>query len=93
MTNLVFVEQLREYAVDDAAYGRLCADFGDLLEACTWMLKTAADVEGRVLTRSELEDLLVDIDVNFVEHALYHLTSLRKDLKETLDNFPGEDEE
>ena len=88
---LALLKQLRPFVVDDAAYGRLYADLHDLLEASAWLLKTFADYEGRSLSSSELEDLLVDIDVKFVDHVSFHLKSLRKDLKATLENFPNEE--
>ena len=90
---LAFLAQLRPFAVDEAAYGRIYADFVDLLEASEWFVKTMDELEGRKLTLPELEDLLVEVDVKFVDHAFFHLTSLRHDLKAALENFPNEDEE
>lgn len=91
LRGLALLEQLRPFVGDEAVYGRLYGDLHDLLEASAWLLKTFADYEGRSLSPSELEDLLVDIDVKFVEHVSFHLKSLRKDLRATLENFPDED--
>lgn len=89
---MAFLAQLRPFAVDEVSYGRIHADFVDLLEASEWFVKTMDALEGHELTRSELEDLLVEIDVKFVDHAFFHLSSLRTDLKAALENFPDEDE-
>jgi hypothetical protein len=89
-SRLSFVKQLRPLVADEETYGRIYGDLHDLLEASVWLLKTVAENDGKTLSRTEMEDLLVDIDVHFVEHALFHLTSLSKDLKATLENFPGE---
>ena len=74
----------------DAAYGRLYGDFHDLLEASAWLLKTFTESEGRSFSPAELEDLLVDINVKFVEHTAFHLRSLGKEIKAMLGNFPDE---
>jgi hypothetical protein len=89
---LAFLEQLRPFAASGEAYGRMHADLQDLLEASEWLVGTISALGDRKLSVSELEDLLVEIDVNFVEHASYHLASLRGDLKAALENFPDEDD-
>jgi hypothetical protein len=88
---LVFLDQLKGFAASEEAYGRLRADFQDLLEASEWFSQTVRALAGRTLSVSELEDLLVEIDVKFVEHASFHLETLRGDLKAALENFPNED--
>jgi hypothetical protein len=90
---LNILEQLRPFVVDESAYGRLHADLHDLLEASAWLLKTFSENDGRPLSVSELETLLINIDVHFVDHVLFHLKTLRKDVKATLKNFPKRDEE
>lgn len=90
---LLFLEQLRPFVIDEDAHGRIYADLHDLLEAGAWLRQTVAETSGKTLSPSELEDLLVDIDVHFVEHSLFHLSSLRQDIKATLENFPNSDEE
>ena len=87
---LAVLQQLRPFLQDDAAYGRLYGDLHDLLEMSAWLIKKFADIEGRSLSTSELESLLIDIDINFIQHASYHLSSLSKDLTVTLRQFPDE---
>ncbi|MFT7722455.1 MAG: hypothetical protein QM788_06455 [Roseateles sp.] len=86
------LEQLRPFAPDEEAYGRICADLQDLVGASAWLLQTIAKNKGRTLSPSELEDLLVDIDVHFVEHSSFHLSSFSRDIKAMLENFPGSGE-
>lgn len=90
---LSFVEQLRPFGVDEDAHGRIYADLHDLLGAGAWLVQTLAETSGRTLSPSELEDLLVDIDVHFVEHSLFHLSSLRQQIKATLQSFPNSDDD
>jgi len=90
---LAFLAQIRPFAVDEVSYGRIYADLVDLLEASEWFVKAIDGLESRDLTQSELEDFLIEVDVKFVDHAFFHLSSLRNDLKAALRNFPVEDEE
>ena len=55
------------------------------------ILSTMQDADAKLLTRSELEDLLINVDVHFIQHVSFHIESLRRDLNQTLKNFP-EDE-
>jgi hypothetical protein len=84
------LEQIKPYVTDAATYGRLRVDFQDLAEACEWFLSIIKDNEGKVLKSSEIEDILVDIDIHFVQHVSFHLKSFRKNLNRTLNNFPEE---
>jgi hypothetical protein len=84
------LEQLRPFVTDEATYGRIYADLNDLLEASAWLLKTFANNEGRSLSTSELEELLIHVDIHFIDHVLFHLKTLRHDLKSTLKNFPND---
>ena len=88
---LAFLAQLRPFAVDEVSYGRIYADFVDLIRASEWFVKTIDELEGRELTQSELEDFLIEVDIKFVDHEFFHLSSLRNDLKAALENFPDED--
>jgi hypothetical protein len=90
---LTFLEQLRPFAGNEEVFGRFRADLQDLLEASEWLLGTVRSLESRELSVSELEDLLVEIDVNFVEHASFHISSFRGDLKSMLENFPDDNDE
>ncbi len=83
-----FVQQLKEYAPDADTYGRLSADVHDLLQASEWLLSVTKQSSGKRLEPSELESLLIDIDVKFVQHVSFHLKSLRKDIAAVLKRFP-----
>ena len=87
----MLLEQLKSYASSDESYGRIRADFLDLIEACQWFLSVMEQNEERTLSESELEDVLIDIDVKFIQHVAFHLKSLRKDLPDILKQFPNED--
>lgn len=83
-----FLKQLEPYASDANQFGRLSADFHDLSKACEWFLLAIKANDSKLLTTSEIEDLLVDIDVKFIQHVTFHLDTLRKDLTEILKKFP-----
>ena len=81
------LEQLRPYARDEEAFGRLHADFHDLIEICAWFL-AATDSRGeKQLSPDEIESFLIELDVQRI-HANHHLRSLKKDLGAILGKFP-----
>ena len=90
---IALIEQLKPYAPDEATYGRMYADLHDLLEASAWLLDTFSRHQGETLSESQIETLLVNIDVKFAEHAAYHLRTLRPDIEATLARFPQSDTE
>jgi hypothetical protein len=90
---LSLLEQLKPYITDAQAYGRFYANLYDLSEACEWFLSVMKQNEGKLLTPDELENLLIDIDVRFIQHVTFHLDSLRTDLERTLGNFPNPTDE
>ena len=90
---LAFLDQLRPFAVDKASFGRIYVDFVDLLEASEWFVTTISALENQHLTQRQLAELLTEVEVKFVDHALFHLSSLSNDLKAALENFPDEDDE
>ena len=84
--------QIEPYASSSESYGQICADFADLSDACYWFLAQIEAGRSRTLTQDELEDLLVDIDVKFIQHVSFHLKSLRVELNQMLKKFPNEKE-
>ena len=81
------MKQLRPFTKGDQAYGRLYADFHDLIDACEWLLTELRSKEAKVLSTSEIEEFLIDVDVKFIKHVSFHLKSLRKDINATLTNI------
>ena len=77
---LKFVEQLRPFVADEDAYGRVYADLHDLMVASEWLLAEIDQKRDEPLTAEKIEDFLIDLDVRYIQHVTFHLTSLRKDL-------------
>ena len=86
-------EQIRPLLRDDEAFGRLHADFHDLMEICSWFLQVANADTKKSLSRDELEDLLIDLDVNLIDHGLFHLNSLKKEVNSALEKLAEDDGE
>jgi hypothetical protein len=86
------VDQLEAYTASAETRGRLRVDLGDLAEASWWYLSKMEQIGDNTLDEMELEDLLIEIDVKFIEHVTFHIESLRKDLAEVLKNFPNDEE-
>ncbi|GAB2175294.1 hypothetical protein [Dongia sp. agr-C8] len=82
-----FIEQVKPYLADEETFGRFCADINDLIEACEWFLKHTNLEPGRVLSPSELQALLIDIETAFVEHAAYHINSLGSEIESALESL------
>jgi hypothetical protein len=81
------LEQLRPFARDDRAYGRLYADFHDLIEICEWFLQITNSSAEQRLSHDEIESLLIDLDVKLIDHGEHHLKSLKKEIKPLLEKL------
>jgi hypothetical protein len=79
------VNQLKAFVPDRALTGRMNADLTDMLEACDWFMSVIGAVADRPLTRDELETLLIDIDVNMLQHLAHHLDSLKRQMPANLE--------
>lgn len=89
MDNLL--RQLKPYVDNEEAYGCLHADFADLIEVFQWLEGQLQALDARILSADELETFLIEIDVRFVDHAGFHIRSLKKEINRMLKKFPNED--
>ena len=90
---LHIVEQLKAFIADDERYGRMHADLHDLIEASEWLLQAMNKVRDYPLTADSAEDFLIDLDINYVQHATFHLNSLRADIASVLGQISETDGE
>lgn len=94
LDRLVFIDNLRSFLPSDDAVGRIRVDINDLVEAGDWLkslvLKTKSD---ELYNWQNIEKLIVDIQVNYIAHVKFHLSSLERDLAEALLNFPDDDDD
>jgi hypothetical protein len=89
------IEQLRPFVSGEEAYGRLYADFHDLMEICAWFLQLMNADDRKQLSRDDLEKLLIELDIGLIDHASFHLKSMKKEINAALDklaNDPDEDQ-
>jgi hypothetical protein len=84
------VEQLRPFFSNEAGYGRMHANLHDLVEASEWFLATMDRTRAETLTAEQVEDFLIELEVHFVDHAMFHLRSLKKDIAAVLATFPDD---
>ena len=82
------IQQLRPFLPNDDAYGRLYADIHDLVEISAWFLAKMNSNADKTLGPAEIEDFLIELDVNFIDHGLFHLQSLKAEIKSALKNLP-----
>ena len=73
---------------DEDTRSRLSGDLRDLAEASRWFLSAFEAVGSRSHTDDELQDLLVDLEVRYLDHAAHHIGSLRRALWAVLATFP-----
>lgn len=78
------VQQLRPFMNGEEAYGRLRADFHDLMEICAWFLQLMNAAERKPLSRDDLETFLIELDVGLIDHASFHLKSMKKEIEGAL---------
>ncbi|QNK69471.1 hypothetical protein [Variovorax sp. PAMC26660] len=81
----VVKKELDKYSLDENLSGRIFVDLSDIFEACKWFVDTIESEKFESLSQDELETLLINIDVNLIQHISYHLESLRKDFPVVLD--------
>ena len=86
------VEQIRPFLNDDESYGRLLADVHDLMEICAWFLNVTSSDANKLLNRDELETLLMELDIRLVDHGLFHLSSLKKQINSALEKLADDSE-
>jgi hypothetical protein len=86
------IEQLRPFLRDEDAYGRFRADIHDLKEICTWFLEKMNPDSEKSMSVNELEDFLIELDVNFIDHGIFHLRSLKAEIESALKQFPDDSE-
>ncbi len=88
---LALIDQLKPYAPDADTHARVRVDFMDLADICQWFLDEIAKHAGSTLSQDQLEEFLIEIDVNFIQHIEFHLRSLQKTLPRILEKFPNEE--
>jgi hypothetical protein len=87
------IEQFRPFARDDDAFGRLRADFHDMMEICAWFLRVMNSAERKPLSRDDIEALLIEIDVGLIDHASFHLKSMKTEIEAALGKLADADDE
>jgi hypothetical protein len=55
------------------------------MEAGEWLSTEIAKMNEGDISRGEIEDFLVDLDVNYIQHVTFHLKTLKTDVKSALD--------
>ncbi|MEP7007543.1 MAG: hypothetical protein ABI810_16290 [Sphingomonas bacterium] len=85
---LNFIDQIRPYVNDDEALGRIRVDLHDLVEACEWLLSNIQKNTDKTMTEDELETFLIELDINYIQHASFHIKSLKKEIVSSLKKFP-----
>ena len=78
------IEPLRPIIADDEMYGRIYSDLHDLIEASEWLLTHFRQAPDKLSTVESFEEFLIDLDVYFIQHVTYHLSSLRPDVEALL---------
>jgi len=71
-----------------ATFGRMTADLSDLTEICRWYLDTMEQTLDHELSDDELETFLIQLETKFIDHANFHLRSLKKDVERILRKIP-----
>ena len=77
--------QLKTFELDEQTISKVRVDLTDMLEACCWYSKTIESLPESPLSRDQLEDFLIAVDVQILTHLAYHIDSLRKSMPTLLD--------
>lgn len=85
--------QLLEFEVDEQTISKFRVDLTDILEACKWYSTEIEKLPKSPLTREQLEDFLIAIDVQILSHLSYHIESLRNTLPKLLEAIAIQDED
>lgn len=84
------LDALDGHIPDEDTRGRLSVDLQDLVESSRWLLNTLEGVKAHPRTDGELENFLIDLEVHYLDHATYHIKSLRRALTTVLATFPDD---
>ena len=88
---LAIVDRLQPYLSDDSMRGRMHADLHDLIEAGEWLVAELDRLGSAPLNSEEVETFFVNLDVHYVQHVTWHLTSLREDIASVLTKIARDD--
>src|SRR5689334_7835424 len=88
-----FLDQLQPFFPDQATYSRAHTDVYDLVEASEWFLAMLARTQSETMGAEQVENFLIELEVHYVDHALYHLRSLKKAITASLATFPDNEME
>jgi hypothetical protein len=88
-----FLEALKPFVTDDDAISRIRVDLNDLLEAGKWLSdEIALRSKNGFNDWRDIEKFLIDLDIQYLTHARFHMDSLRSELTSALNNFPDDEE-
>jgi hypothetical protein len=82
---------LGDHIADEDQRGQLSADLQDLVGASRWLLTMLGSIRSGPHTDDELESMLIEFEVHFLDHTSYHIKSLRKTLAVVLATFPDDE--
>ena len=80
-------DNVRLFVSEASTFDRMHTDLADLLEASGWLIDKMEEIRESCLDIEQIEDLLISIQIKYVEHTLYHLATFRADLDSTLTNI------
>ena len=79
--------RLKSHISEKLCDSGLIVDLADIREIAIWTQRTINKLGARELTTSELQDILVEVDVQLLFHLRYHLRSLANKLPKVLDEI------
>ena len=84
---VLLVDRLTPYISEEEVRSRLRVDLIDLADIARWFLETITKRVGGAISEDDVESLLIEIDVRFIDHATDHMRSLKKLLSGVLENL------
>lgn len=81
------VGMLTKITKDDILLGRFKADICDMMEMNCWLIEKIRELKQTTVTVENIEDFLIDLEIKYVDHAFYHLSSMKKDIADLLENI------
>ena len=83
-----FLDQIRPFITEEISYNLISSDFGDLMESFEWIVKRIAEIPSQPMNPLDVETLIIDIEVKFLDHTLHHINSIKSVIPRILDQFP-----
>jgi len=83
------LNRLRSQSADRALIGRVGADLTDILQISEWIAARINSLHNEALEDEDLETVLIELEVRLLDHMMFHVKSMKRDMPALLKFVAG----